>query len=63
MPWNPKHKLVHIGLQGKEIPVDNLPNSNIVFLVDVSGSMDEPNKLPLVQSSMKLLAEQLRERG
>ncbi|MBC7873244.1 MAG: von Willebrand factor type A domain-containing protein, partial [Ferruginibacter sp.] len=60
-PWNPQHKLVHIGLQGKEIPVDNLPPSNMVFLVDVSGSMDEPNKLPLVQASMNMLVEQLRE--
>jgi Ca-activated chloride channel family protein len=59
-PWNPQHRLVHIGLQGKEIPVQNLPNANIVFLIDVSGSMDEPNKLPLVKSSMKLLADQLR---
>ena len=60
-PWSPKHKLVHIGLQGKEIPVDNLPASNMVFLIDVSGSMDEPNKLPLVQASMKMLVDQLRE--
>ncbi len=61
-PWSPQHKLVHIGLQGKEIPVDNLPASNMVFLVDVSGSMDEPNKLPLVQASMKMLVDQLREK-
>jgi Ca-activated chloride channel family protein len=61
-PWAPQHKLVHIGLQGKEIPVDNLPTSNMVFLVDVSGSMDEPNKLPLVQASMKMLVDQLREK-
>lgn len=60
-PWNPQHKLVHIGLQGKEIPVDNLPPSNMVFLVDVSGSMDEPNKLPLVQASMNMLVDQLRQ--
>ncbi|MFL5747884.1 MAG: vWA domain-containing protein [Niastella sp.] len=59
-PWSPEHRLVHIGLQGKEIPVQNLPNANIVFLIDVSGSMDEANKLPLVRSSMKLLADQLR---
>jgi Ca-activated chloride channel family protein len=61
-PWNTQHKLVHIGLQGKEIPLDNLPASNMVFLVDVSGSMDEPNKLPLVQASMKMLVDQLREK-
>jgi Ca-activated chloride channel family protein len=60
-PWSPEHKLVHIGLQGKQIPVGNLPASNIVFLIDVSGSMDEPNKLPLVQASMKMLVDQLRE--
>src|SRR5258705_4066085 len=60
-PWNTQHRLVHIGLQGKEIPVDNLPASNMVFLIDVSGSMGEPNKLPLVQSSLNLLVDQLRE--
>ncbi|MBO9201793.1 MULTISPECIES: vWA domain-containing protein [Niastella] len=59
-PWSPQHRLVHIGLQGKEIPVQNLPNANIVFLIDVSGSMEDDNKLPLVKSSMKLLADQLR---
>ncbi|HEX6431527.1 MAG TPA: von Willebrand factor type A domain-containing protein, partial [Niastella sp.] len=59
-PWSPQHRLVHIGLQGKEIPVQHLPNANIVFLIDVSGSMEEPNKLPLVKASMKLLADQLR---
>jgi Ca-activated chloride channel family protein len=61
-PWSPKHKLVHIGLQGKEIPVNNLPASNMVFLIDVSGSMDEPNKLPLVQQSLNMLVDQLREK-
>lgn len=61
-PWNPQHKLIHIGLQGKEIPVDNLPASNMVFLVDVSGSMNEANKLPLVQASMNMLVDQLREK-
>lgn len=61
-PWNPQHKLVHIGLQGKEIPVDNLPASNMVFLVDVSGSMEDQNKLPLVKASMNMLVDQLREK-
>src|SRR5688572_3457867 len=61
-PWNPQHRLVHIGLQGKEIPVDNLPPSNMVFLIDVSGSMDVPNKLPLVQASLNMLVDQLREK-
>jgi Ca-activated chloride channel family protein len=60
-PWNAKHKLVHIGLQGKKIPTDNLPPCNLVFLMDVSGSMGEPNKLPLLVASFKLLVEQLRE--
>jgi len=60
-PWNNAHQLVLIGLQGKKIPVDNLPASNIVFLIDVSGSMMEENKLPLVKTSMKLLVDQLRE--
>ncbi|WP_346238869.1 YfbK domain-containing protein [Niabella insulamsoli] len=59
-PWNEKHHLVSIGLQGKKIPVDHLPAANIVFLIDVSGSMSSPDKLPLVQASMKLLADQLR---
>lgn len=50
-----------IGLQGKKIPTENLPASNLVFLIDVSGSMEDENKLPLVKSSLKLLIEQLRE--
>jgi Ca-activated chloride channel homolog len=60
-PWNPKHRLIHVGLQGKKIPVDNLPPSNLVFLLDVSGSMNDPNKLPLVKNSFKMLIDQLRE--
>jgi Ca-activated chloride channel family protein len=60
-PWNKDHKLVLIGLQGKKIPTDNLPASNLVFLIDVSGSMGTPNKLPLVKASMKMLVDQLRE--
>lgn len=59
-PWNTKHKLVQIGLQGKKIATDNLPASNLVFLIDVSGSMNTPNKLPLLVSSFKLLTDQLR---
>lgn len=59
-PWNTKHTLVLVGLQGRSVPAENLPASNLVFLVDVSGSMDEPDKLPLVQSSLKLLVDQLR---
>lgn len=60
-PWNYKHKLVMIGLQGKKISTENLPAANIVFLVDVSGSMMDENKLPLVKRSLKLLADQLRK--
>jgi Ca-activated chloride channel family protein len=60
-PWNPKHKLVHIGLQGKNIAKENLPACNLVFLIDVSGSMSDENKLPLLKSSFKLLVAQLRE--
>ncbi|HTD92219.1 MAG TPA: von Willebrand factor type A domain-containing protein, partial [Chitinophagaceae bacterium] len=59
-PWNKEHRLVLIGLQGRNIPTENLPASNLVFLIDVSGSMDEPNKLPLVKASMKMLVDQLR---
>jgi len=59
-PWNSKHKLLKIGLQGKNIPMDKLPSSNFVFLIDVSGSMNEPNKLPLLKSSFKVLLDQLR---
>ena len=60
-PWNEKHKLVHIGLQGKIIPTENLPASNLVFLIDVSGSMESPNKLPLLKASFKMLVQQLRD--
>jgi Ca-activated chloride channel family protein len=60
--WSPKHKLVMIGLQGKKIPVENLPASNLVFLIDVSGSMMEPEKLPLVQRALSMLVDQLREK-
>ncbi|MEH2190443.1 MAG: von Willebrand factor type A domain-containing protein [Nostoc sp.] len=59
-PWNPQHKLVQVGLQGKRLESETLPPSNLVFLIDVSGSMDDPNKLPLVQQSLKLLVNKLR---
>ncbi len=59
-PWNNGLKLLHIGLQAKTIPTDNLPSSNLVFLVDVSGSMNWANKLPLVKEAFKLLVDQLR---
>lgn len=60
-PWNKEHQLIHIGLQGKAIKTDNMPPSNLVFLLDVSGSMMSANKLPLVKSSMRLLVDQMRE--
>ncbi|WP_367277160.1 von Willebrand factor type A domain-containing protein [Flavobacterium sp.] len=60
-PWNEKHKLLKIGLQGKNIPMTNLPKSNLVFLVDVSGSMSDDNKLPLLKESMKILVKELRK--
>ena len=59
-PWNSQHKLLKIGLQGKDLPMEKLPNSNFVFLIDVSGSMNEANKLPLLKSSFKVLLDQLR---
>lgn len=59
-PWNKENKLLHIGLQGKQVPTENLPASNLVFLIDVSGSMDSPDKLPLVKAGFKMLVEQLR---
>ena len=59
-PWNPNHLLLRIGLQTKKIDLAKAPPSNIVFLIDVSGSMDEENKLPLLQSSFKMLLGQLR---
>ncbi len=59
-PWNPQHQLIQIGLQGKKIGIEQLPPNNLVFLLDVSGSMNEPNKLPLLKASMKLLINELR---
>ncbi|MFI5451199.1 von Willebrand factor type A domain-containing protein [Pedobacter sp. UC225_61] len=61
-PWNPQHRLVQIGLKAKTIATDNLPASNLVFLIDVSGSMSSANKLPLLISSLKLLTDQLRDK-
>ncbi len=60
-PWNKDNRLLHIGLQGKTISTENLPPSNLVFLLDVSGSMSDVNKLPLLKSAFKLLVEQLRK--
>lgn len=58
-PWNSKNKIVQIGLQGKKVSLDNLPPSNLVFLLDVSGSMNSPDKLPLLKDSFKILLNQL----
>ncbi|MEA2115004.1 MAG: VWA domain-containing protein [Thermodesulfobacteriota bacterium] len=58
-PWNDDHQLVRIGLKAKDIDKKNLPPSNLVFLIDVSGSMSAANKLPLLKQSMKMLVKQL----
>ncbi|MCL2625589.1 MAG: VWA domain-containing protein [Cystobacterineae bacterium] len=59
-PWNENTKLVRIGIRASDTAVENLPPANLVFLVDVSGSMHSPERLPLVKSTLKLLVEQLR---
>jgi Ca-activated chloride channel family protein len=59
-PWSKDKKLVHIGIKGFDIQTDKKPHSNLVFLVDVSGSMDSPDKLPLVKSSLKMLLDTLQ---
>ena len=61
-PWNSAHRLLHIGLQGRRLDRAQMPPANLVFLLDVSGSMQEPNKLPLVKSAMRTLTEQLTAR-
>lgn len=61
-PWTPAHRLVRIGLKGKEFAAEKRPACNLVFLLDVSGSMDSPNKLPLVKRSMHLLLDRLGSR-
>jgi len=61
-PWAPAHALVRIALKGKSLDAERRPPCNLVFLIDVSGSMDEPNKLPLVKKSIQLLARQLDAR-
>jgi len=60
-PWEAKHRLVRIGIAGREIAVDQRPPSNLVFLIDVSGSMQDANKLALVKTGLRLLTEQLSE--
>lgn len=58
-PWNKAHQLVHIGLQGKKLNYDEVKPSNLVFLIDASGSMNNSNKLPLLKRSLKLLLNEL----
>ncbi len=60
-PWQAKHRLVRIGIAGREMAVDQRPPSNLVFLIDVSGSMQDANKLALVKTGLRLLTEQLSE--
>ena len=59
-PWNTAHQLVHLGIQGKHVALDKVPPRNLVFLVDVSGSMSAPDKLGLLKRSLLMLADQLR---
>ncbi len=61
-PWKTDHRLVRVGLKGKEIAWEERPPSNVVFLVDVSGSMRPPNKLPLVKKSLEMLVRRFGER-
>lgn len=61
-PWNQDAKLVRIGLKGKDISLENVPPSNLVFLLDVSGSMEDPNKLPLLKAALNVLIDRLREK-
>ncbi|HET6621411.1 MAG TPA: VWA domain-containing protein [Dongiaceae bacterium] len=60
-PWNPDTYLLHVGIKGFEPPMADRPPANLVFLIDVSGSMVDPDKLPLLKAGMKILADQLRD--
>jgi Ca-activated chloride channel family protein len=61
-PWNPEHRLVHVGLQGRRMDAASLPPANLVFLIDVSGSMRSPDKLPLLKDAFGMLVDNLRPR-
>jgi Ca-activated chloride channel homolog len=61
-PWNPEHRLVQIALQGKEMQLEQLPPSNLTFLIDVSGSMASADKLPLLKKAFRMLIDQLTAR-
>lgn len=60
-PWNTEHHLLRLGMKGKTIPTAELPNSNYVFLIDVSGSMDSPDKLGILKTGFKALVDNLRD--
>jgi Ca-activated chloride channel family protein len=60
-PWNPDTQILHVGIKGYDLPRGERPKANLVFLIDTSGSMNEPAKLPLVKRSFQLLVEQLKE--
>lgn len=59
-PWDATHRLLRIGIQGRHIKDEAIPAANLVFLIDVSGSMSSPDKLPLVQKSLKMLVDKMR---
>ena len=59
-PWAPAHRLVRVGIQGRRIETEDLPPANLVFLLDVSGSMRAPDKLPLLQRAFRLLVREMR---
>jgi Ca-activated chloride channel family protein len=61
-PWNPDNQLMYVNLSSKKLNLDSLPPSHLVFLIDVSGSMDMPNRLPLLQSAFRLLVNNLRSK-
>ena len=61
-PWNPQHRLLRVGLKGMEVSADERPAANLVFLIDVSGSMRSANKLPLLKQGMKLMVDELADK-
>ena len=61
-PWSNENKLIHIGIQGKKLDYNDIKPSNFVFLIDVSGSMEDPNKLPLLRKSFGMLLNKLDDR-
>lgn len=61
-PWEQDHKLLFLNISAHKLNLDSIPPSNLVFLIDISGSMDKPNRLPLLQAAFKMLTENLREK-